>query len=1037
MKMNSLRKYIFWSFLFVEMMIVPTIQATPAAGTVGSAHKNVLLLNSYHQNYSWSDNQLNSVFKTFSRQYPDAELFVEHMDVKRFGPEAAQKNARRWLTTHYRPGFFQLVIAIDNLALHLALQLHHELFQDVPIVFCGVNDLTPEMLDGHKNVTGCIVRNDFKQDFALIRRLFPSTRTVWIAGDTGLSGQAQLQLARETVKALNNDELQFNYEFLDGRNLSHEEFRQRLSSLPADSAVILTVWQSDKDHVYLPSITNYQELAKCSTAPVFATLREAVGEGLLGGYVVSGSEQAAAAADIAVRILSGEPASAFPINFFSHQETVLNYNELVRWNVVDRAPENSLFLGRPESLWQQHRLFLLTLAVLLIIQAMVIVLLIRNILRRVQAEQARREQKERLAMILKGVRIAVWEFDLDRDRFMAGENFSEALGVPEPSGLREFIQLIHPEDQPRIQAALEHFFAGDGGELLDLEFRIAGHEDYSWIVMHGYVTARNDQDRPIRIMGIGRNISYRKNMEKELHNSEQEKKLILDNVSEELVFITPDRKIRWANRVFTEAAGREEAGLLGKLICDEIFCGHDCEACPINRSLTSAQLQTMERRFPNGKVKIIKSMPTIGFGGVLSGCVLTIHDVTEQRQGEKNLIAARDEAEAARGRAELANQAKSDFLASISHDVRTPLNGILGMVELLLSTPLNSEQHNYVATIGSTGNAMLKLLNDLLDLSRIEAGKLVLENNPFNLHELLDEVIKLLTPLAGEKQLPIMLELAPPTPAMVSGDVSRLREVLTNLLSNAIKYTERGRITVKVASEHHLLGACQFTFHVTDTGMGMNQEQLVAAFEKYSTLSSPARHRNCGAGLGLTISNQLVKLMGGALQAESVTGEGSDFFFTIPLLLSGQLPPESVPVAAPAEMPDLSRLSVLVAEDSQVNQLVIKDFLVKHFGCRVTIAENGQQVLELLDQGEHYDLILMDCQMPVMDGYSATAAIRASEKSYARIKIVAMTADAMFGSREKCLESGMDAYLAKPIRLNELRQMIHHMVDSSVPPPTP
>jgi len=1026
-RMNNLIKYFAWAVWVPLVACMLSVAGAPPPGPVPvdvRVHKNILVLNSYHQNYSWSDSQINTIFKTFGERYPDAEVFVEYMDSKRVNPALGWNTSIRRIREKYNPGFFDLIIAIGNPAFKLVLDQHKPLFGEVPVVFCSVTDFSPEMLDGHRNITGEVSRHDWKQQVSLIRQLFPSTRNVFFVCDNSNSGQALIRQIREALPQFDEPLRSMTFEILDGKELSHQEIRDRLAAMPPDSAVILCLWMLDKKQLYIPSSVGYPQLTSAANGPVFTILRQAISEGPLGGYVISGTRQALIAADTAIRILRGQPVATIPINFFPHAELVFSYPELARWGGVDRAPRESLFIGRPETLWSKYSGVVTVVAILVLIQAVVIALLVSNVWRRRRAESLGQMQRERMNMILDGVKIALWEFDLDNKRFIGGRNFSELLGSSTSSGsLEDFAGLLHSDDRNRVRDALRLFFAGNAGHLLDLEFRVVSGKDYSWLAMHGCITERDSSGKPLRAMGIGRNIDYRKQMERELRESEQEKKLILNSVSEALIYISSDRRVHWVNRAFLRDSNLDENQVLEKLICDLSYCSHDCDRCPIRATLLTSQPQTMERNLPNGKIKIVKCVPAISDSGELRGCVLTISDITEQRRIEKNLVTARDEAENARRHAEHANQAKSDFLANISHEIRTPMNGILGAAELLQDAPLAPEQKSYVSAIASSGNTMLKLLNDILDLSRIEAGRLILENTPFNLHDLLRDAVTLLQPAAREKHLVLELEIGLNTPAMVSGDASRIREVMTNLISNAVKYTETGRVDVKVSATRNNIGQFSFTFHVVDTGIGMDSEQIHVAFDRYTMISSPQRHRNCGTGLGLTICHELVKLMGGTLQVSSRPGSGSEFYFTIPLQLSGLVPHAAAHDAEDVPS-DWSGLSVLVAEDSQVNQLIIKELLSRSLGCKVTIAENGAVALDFLRQGNHADLILMDCQMPVMDGYEATAAIRSADAPYSHVKIVAMTADAMSGTREKCLAVGMDSYLAKPIRLVELRRLL-------------
>ncbi len=390
-----------------------------------------------------------------------------------------------------------------------------------------------------------------------------------------------------------------------------------------------------------------------------------------------------------------------------------------------------------------------------------------------------------------------------------------------------------------------------------------------------------------------------------------------------------------------------------------------------------------------------------------------MRDISAQKETEDTLKRARDAALSA-------TEMKSQFVANVSHEIRTPMNGIMGMTQLLLSTPLTPRQKDYVEAVARSADALMRVINDLLDFSKIEAGRLTLEEIDFDLTDQLRDILDLYTPRADAKQLALRLERGEGLPAWVRGDPLRIRQILLNLLDNAIKFTQQGEVRLVVEPAANAPGHIRFS--VKDTGPGMSPDVQSRIFQAFAQGDGSVTRRFGGTGLGLTICRQLAELMGGSLTLESAPGKGSTFHLSLPL-------PAARPGMTPQseEMPNLCfpGVRILVAEDNPVNQK-LAGYMLENLGIEVLLAEDGKVAYEMLRRERQaqrpVDLVLMDFQMPEWDGLTATRAIRAweQEEGQPRLPILALTANAMAGFERTCLEAGMDGVLIKPLRETEL-----------------
>ncbi|NBX03569.1 MAG: response regulator [Alphaproteobacteria bacterium] len=527
-------------------------------------------------------------------------------------------------------------------------------------------------------------------------------------------------------------------------------------------------------------------------------------------------------------------------------------------------------------------------------------------------------------------------------------------------------------------------------------------------------------------------------------NSADKSAVILNLLPAAIYWKDENGRFEGCNQAFVKMMGLTSADIIRGKKTEELDTGIGSDTAMLSLAnlhslqhqedhlLTSGDNETVGMLEKEGATPSARAWLEYRIIGLDKGVMTICRDITKQQQmlSQMKLSNMRAEATAAelnehlkeanelRDRAQVASQTKSDFLANMSHELRTPINGVYGMCTLLLDSMLDEEQRELTETMHTSVTNLLTLLNDILDISKVEAGDLTLEHVPFDVHVMLGEVRKLFTPVAQKHNLDLIVLAEPGIPACIMGDPARLQQVVQNLVSNALKFTSKGSVSVNVSRDGNSL-----TVAVTDTGIGIPDDKLGVIFEKFTQADTSVTRKYGGTGLGLAISRELVAMMGGKMQVTSRLGQGSTFSFTLPLeeAAAGTKAVNGMQdVMGHGDLSTLGELDILVVDDHPVNLMFIRKLLQKMGITKIDAAEDGVEAVDKV-VGKHYDLVFMDCQMPEMDGYSATRALREKEKSgLQRTTIIAMTANAMVGDREKCITAGMDDYVSKPIALDKL-----------------
>ena len=493
---------------------------------------------------------------------------------------------------------------------------------------------------------------------------------------------------------------------------------------------------------------------------------------------------------------------------------------------------------------------------------------------------------------------------------------------------------------------------------------------------------------------------------------------IIDRMGDGIIVLDAQERIVDLNPAAQQLLDRLAGDLIGQPVTVLLQDHHDLR----ERLREKGVVEVSAERQGQMSHHEVRVSPLSDSRGLPTGRLVILHDITERKQMENELLRAKETAEQA-------NRAKSVFLANMSHEIRTPMNAIIGMTDLVLETNLNPEQREYLQAAHNAAGSLLGLLNDILDLSKVEAERLDIEETDFDLHQIMQQLIGIISGRASEKGLALLLDVHLDVPAVLRGDPLRLRQILVNLAGNAIKFTDEGRVTIEVTVQEDHETHVILQFAVTDTGIGIPQDKIEQVFDSFTQVDSSTTRRYGGTGLGLAISKRLVELMNGQIWADSEIGRGSTFRFTLPLKVisrqaqqpgSGLL--EAPQTALPLH-PAHEKLRILMAEDEPINRQIMEKQLSRR-GYLVTAVQDGYTALATLAEKD-FDLLLTDVRMPGMDGVQLMQAIR-TDSRWKNLPIIAMTAHTMKGDREHLLAMGMDDYIDKPINMDRLFAIIEH-----------
>lgn len=658
-----------------------------------------------------------------------------------------------------------------------------------------------------------------------------------------------------------------------------------------------------------------------------------------------------------------------------------------------------------------------------------VAVLFNEITARKQAEEALRVERSILRDILESTLAGYWDWNLQDNTEYLSPMFKRMFGYEDhelENSPEAWQKLMHPDDLPGVFEVFQRHVESRGQVPFYSEVRYR-HRDGSWVwvICGGRVVEWAENGEALRMVGCHVDITARKQAENELRKALKDNQTFFEAVAQPAIVLNKNYEILMANAAAAAAVGKTVDELIGTR-CHSIFHSTECPpaGCPATDLLQRDMTGPVQREMSIADGTFLVTVtPVFDDSGEIERFVHIATDITQLKNTEQALIIAKDLAEAA-------NRAKSEFLANMSHEIRTPLNGVLGMLQLIQTSEVLTEIEMYAEMGIRAGQRLTSLLGDILDLSRVEAGRMPIASKPFAMGNIFSALTETFSPIHFSKKLSFTINVAPDVPAIVMGDEVRVRQILFNLIGNAIKFTDHGEVRIEASTLlPHPSGMARLLFIVSDTGLGIPDEKVDQICTPFTQVSEDLTRSQQGAGLGLAIAQKLIQAMGGTLAFESTEGQGTSVYLVLPFGIPEQTvnPLEAKP--DPGAEP-LASLRLLLVEDDEICRLSARLTLEK-MGHQVVTANNGEEALDVLRESA-FDCVLMDVQMDVMDGVETTQRIRSGNSGVldAQVPIVAMTAFAMTGDREKFLAAGMNDYIAKPVHVEELKKALARMTST-------
>ncbi|MDD4731172.1 MAG: ATP-binding protein [Desulfovibrio sp.] len=1014
-----LRGHTLWCLCTLILVLLPVSTALAATAQAAKVER-ALLISSYHPEYPSFFEQIQGVRSSLSAE--DVRLDVEFMDSKRFHDGQSIRLFRETLAhklAHLPP--YDVVLTADDNALQFMLDHGQELLPGAPMVFFGVNDPhLAQQATARGNATGVREEISVLPTLEAARRMLPHLSTVYALSDATRSGRADMARVRALEPEIRQRGLDLR--FIDLSEIRWDELPEQLKAIdPATGTLLLLSPYRDAQGHTRPFDQGLALILKHCTAPVLHLWRHGIGQGLLGGKIVCQEQQGRLAGELAQRILDGTSPAALPVlGGDPANRFYFDANQLKRLGVPHyRVPEDAEFCNYNPGLGSTFFWSLLVGMVIIALQGLGIGALIAGRRKLRAHQQALSESEERYRVVFEHSPMGLILFSAQGTIAHGNQQLATLMGT-RLEKLLDF-DFLHGAAHPGMRECLRR--ARQGEQTL-FEAPYTSATGGRSVHLRALFQPLNETP-PCRVIAILEDVTRRKANQRQL----QDYCALVEHSQEIMAVVGADHRYRMTNAAMLRQRGRHRDRVLGQHIRDVVGRKTYEEIRPrLERCLAGEHLRfDLTVEYPLlGKRHLEATYSHIpGENGRNARVASVLRDVTDVRKAHEELIRAKDLAEAA-------NQAKSEFLANMSHEIRTPLNGVMGMLQLLDLSELDHAQKEFVLAAKQSCIRLTTLLTDILDVCKIEAGRLPIRAEPFELQEVLNDVRDLFQDRADNKGLELHFHTDAELPSLLVGDAVRLRQVLFNLVGNAVKFTRKGGVDVRVDRLRAPGRYVRLLFRVTDTGIGIESDQIDYVFQVFTQVDGTYRRSFQGAGLGLPIVKRIVTLMGGVLSVESEPGKGSTFYCSLPFEPVPEGQEMQTRDQGPPPCEECRDGRALVVEDDEINRFVLRR-LLNRLGMEVQEAADGDEALNILLE-ERFDIVFLDIQMPRMSGEEVLQTLQTDDRFHhvAGTPIVAVTAHAMPGDQERFLQAGATHYIAKPLDTVVLIQLVRECLREQV-----